>query len=353
MKIAVYTIALNEEKFVERWYESAKDADYLLIADTGSTDKTKRIAKKLGIKVVDISIKPWRFDDARNAALALLPNDIDMCVSLDMDEVLVEGWREHLEKTTGTQIMYKFTQDWRDAETQIHPKTQFITCKIHSRHGYRWKYIVHELPFPDRNEKHEYEFSELEIHHKPDNEKSRAAYNKLVEDTFAEDLTSDRYQLYYAKSFLYGVDNEKAKEEFLKFLDMPIKETTITDKSYSCVVLAHLDNKNAKKYLKRSIKFTPERREGYVSLAMYHYKRENWRRCEKLCKKALSIKDRVPDYNDGEYAWGKLPQNMLYASRENKKLWKLSKDYESKKIKLNVDSMIAQSFSIFKEEDVL
>jgi hypothetical protein len=36
MKIAVYTVALNEEQFVERWYNSAKDADYLLIADTGS-----------------------------------------------------------------------------------------------------------------------------------------------------------------------------------------------------------------------------------------------------------------------------------------------------------------------------
>ena len=40
MKIAVYCIALNEEKFVESWYNSAKDADYLLIADTGSTDCT-------------------------------------------------------------------------------------------------------------------------------------------------------------------------------------------------------------------------------------------------------------------------------------------------------------------------
>ena len=40
MKIAVYTIALNEEQFVETWYESAKNADYLLIADTGSTDAT-------------------------------------------------------------------------------------------------------------------------------------------------------------------------------------------------------------------------------------------------------------------------------------------------------------------------
>ena len=34
MKIAVYTIAKNEEQFVEAWYNSAKDANYLLIADT-------------------------------------------------------------------------------------------------------------------------------------------------------------------------------------------------------------------------------------------------------------------------------------------------------------------------------
>ncbi len=70
MKVAVYTIALNEEKHVQRWYDSAKDADYLLIADTGSTDKTVELAKSLGINVIHIKIDPWRFDDARNAALA-------------------------------------------------------------------------------------------------------------------------------------------------------------------------------------------------------------------------------------------------------------------------------------------
>ncbi len=74
MKIAVYTIALNEEKFVERWYNSVKDADYLLIADTGSTDRTVEIAKSLGINVYNISIKPWRFDVARNTARSLLPD---------------------------------------------------------------------------------------------------------------------------------------------------------------------------------------------------------------------------------------------------------------------------------------
>jgi len=73
MKIAVYTIALNEEKFVEKWYESAKEADYLLIADTGSTDGTIALAKSLGINVVQVNIKPWRFEDARNASLAAIP----------------------------------------------------------------------------------------------------------------------------------------------------------------------------------------------------------------------------------------------------------------------------------------
>ena len=47
MKVAIYTIALNERQFVEKWYEAAKEADYLLIADTGSTDGTIEAAKKL------------------------------------------------------------------------------------------------------------------------------------------------------------------------------------------------------------------------------------------------------------------------------------------------------------------
>jgi hypothetical protein len=37
MKIAVYTIALNEEQHVQQWADSCIDADYRLILDTGST----------------------------------------------------------------------------------------------------------------------------------------------------------------------------------------------------------------------------------------------------------------------------------------------------------------------------
>ena len=97
MKVAIYTIAKNEEAHVEKWFNSVLEADYHLICDTGSSDKTVKTAQALGIRTERISVQPWRFDDSRNAALALLPDDVDYCISLDMDEVLVPGWRDLLQ----------------------------------------------------------------------------------------------------------------------------------------------------------------------------------------------------------------------------------------------------------------
>ena len=44
-----------------------------------------------------IAIRPWRFDDARNAAMALIPADVDVCCTMDMDRCLEPGWRPKLE----------------------------------------------------------------------------------------------------------------------------------------------------------------------------------------------------------------------------------------------------------------
>ena len=113
MKIAVYAISKNEEQFVKRFCESAKDADLILIADTGSTDNTVSEAIKYGAIPFNICITPWRFDKAREAVLALIPRDIDVCISLDLDEVMEEGWRAEIERvwqSDTTRLRYKF--DW-------------------------------------------------------------------------------------------------------------------------------------------------------------------------------------------------------------------------------------------------
>ena len=51
MKIVVYAITKNEEKFVNRWFNSMKEADEIYVLDTGSTDNTVELLKELGVNV--------------------------------------------------------------------------------------------------------------------------------------------------------------------------------------------------------------------------------------------------------------------------------------------------------------
>ena len=64
-KVCVYAICKNEEKFIEKWYNSIKEADYIYVLDTGSNDNSVKKFKELGIKVKKKIINPWRFDIAR------------------------------------------------------------------------------------------------------------------------------------------------------------------------------------------------------------------------------------------------------------------------------------------------
>jgi glycosyltransferase involved in cell wall biosynthesis len=356
MKIAVYTIALNEEKHVERWHESAKDADYLLIADTGSTDRTVKIAKKLGIKIINISINPWRFDDARNAALAALPKDIDMCISLDMDEVLSEGWRKKLESIDEdtTMVSYKYTWSWRDPISRTQPQTIYIFNKVHARHGYRWNYLVHELPLPDRNEKHKEQALEgFEIYHYYDIEKSRNQYNELIDAAFEETKEIQRYWIYKMGNLVLKNDKKQAKEFIYEFLKKFKGEIAIPQLATAYQMLAICDPKNRKKHLLMSHKIYPQRREYLVALSVYYFKQGKLRKAKYWSEKALKITVRQLDQYYGEYAWGYLPKNIIYVCKHNLKLNKWFKLHNQNKLDLNVDSMIASSFDLYKQEDVV
>jgi len=344
MKIAVYTIALNEETNVQEWYDSAKDADYLLIADTGSTDKTKRIAKKLGIKVVDISIKPWRFDDARNAALALLPDDIDMCVSLDMDERLSKGWREDLESIdpSFTQLQYRYVWSWRDPKSRTQPQVEYLLNKVHARHGYRWKYIVHELPVPDRNENHKEGLLEkFQIYHYSNQHKNVGRYYDMILDAFKEEKENIRYWVYRIAS-LMETDKDNAKKLIFEYLNKFKNEIISSEKArqYKNLFVCTLN----KKYLYKAYKLEPLEREFLKDIAMVAFIEKKYKKCKKYCKKAIAIKKRKLDYQYKEYVWGYLAKNMLYVCNHNLKF-----KNRKNQLNLNVNSMTSSSFDLFKD----
>ena len=175
-KICVYAISKNEEQFVERFCKSASDADLVLIADTGSTDKTIELAKQHGARVHDICISPWRFDHARNAALALIPKDIDICVSLDLDEVLEPGWREAIEAAWVDGVTrLRYLYDWGLGIV-------FYYEKIHARHGYHWHHPCHEYPRADGRITEKFgTVDKLLVVHHADHTKSRGQYLDLLE----------------------------------------------------------------------------------------------------------------------------------------------------------------------------
>ena len=344
MKIAVYTIALNEEKHVERWYESAKDADYILIADTGSTDKTKRIAKKLGIKVVDISVKPWRFDDARNAALALLPADIDYCVSMDMDETLSEGWRERLETMTADQIEYRFNLTYKDESEKV-PDETFINNRIHKRNGFRWKYLMHEAIVPDRTEITRDFCEGLEISHHPDMEKSRIQYNQMIEDAYNE-YKNPRYTIYQILQLLKLARIDEAKK-MLKIL-IKNKQSSKIDVSLAYTILGTLNLRTSLFYFLKSLSIYPTR-ENYTQLAIHYYRKEKWFRAYYFGKKADSIKIKTDSILKIHSVWGFLPFNIMSAGKHNMKLFKWSRSYKLNKKEINLASYISHKFKLFND----
>lgn len=98
-KICVYAICKNEEKYVDTWYNSVKEADKIFVLDTGSSDNTYNLLKDKDKVIIKREvISPWRFDTARNRSLDMVDKDTDICVCIDLDEVLLPGWRRLLEE---------------------------------------------------------------------------------------------------------------------------------------------------------------------------------------------------------------------------------------------------------------
>ena len=274
MKIAVYAIALNEILHAERWAEATKDADYRIVADTGSTDGTQDALRQAGVIVHDIHIRPWRFDMARNASLALVPEDADLCLFLDLDEVPEPKFFEKVRKqwTEGSD------HGWVNFDTgSIWQKD-----KLHTRSGWHWKYACHEVAVFYGGEVAKHCIIDALITHKPDETKSRGQYIPLLELSVKEHPTDPRMWTYMAREYYF---HQRWKDVLIagqKMLDCPTGWDV--EQAAVCKWLGEAAHnlgqaEEATKWFNKGAEILPQQGEPWYGVAIDAYRRRDWTIC--------------------------------------------------------------------------
>lgn len=314
MKIIVYAISKNEEKFVDRWYNSMKEADGIFVLDTGSTDNTVEKLKSHNIVVKQEIIKPWRFDIARNISLNMVPSDTDICVCTDLDEVFNKGWRKELEKTwkrNTTKVYYKY--NW-SLDKNNNPLVSFTYEKIHKRNGYKWIYPVHEILQYDNIEYIETN-KNIVLNHYPDPNKSRSSYLGLLELAYKENPNNDRICHYLGREYMYH-------QEWNKSIDMLIKHLSLNTsiwKAERCASMRFISRcyiklnryNEAKMWLDKAILEYPESRDPYIEMALLEYQNSNWFNVKNNISLALNIKTNDGTYINEPFSWNYTPYDLL------------------------------------------
>lgn len=316
MKIYVYAICKDEKAFADRWMDSMGEADGVYVLDTGSRDGTPVALAARGAYVVCRPVIPWRFDKARNLSLSLVPEDADLCVCTDLDEVFQPGWRKALEQAAASQscCQYRCRFVWSHRQDGSEGMV-FWQNKIHRRRGFIWHYPVHEVLLWQGEGEHTLgDAPGVCLHHWPDPQKSRGQYLPLLELAAREEPADPRCAHYLGREYLYQGNWRQAEEEFLRHLRLPLS-TWEPERAASMRYLARCcletgRREQALRWLYRAVAEAPFLREGYVECAWYFSQEENWPGVLLMSQSALRITQRDKDYLNEDFAWGSVPWDL-------------------------------------------
>lgn len=334
MKIAVYVIGLNEEQFIARCVQSAQDADVFVLCDTGSTDQTIEIARAAGAIVHSIHVRPWRFDFARNIALGLVPADVDVCVSIDADEILEPGWRDEIERVweLGKTTRLRYVYDWGQ-------NTRFAADKIHARNGYLWRHPCHERLAPDGRCVEIFASTDkLLVTHLPDPTKSRGQYLELLKLGVQEDPYCPRNSFYLGREYTFYAQWTNAETELKRYLAMPTA-TWGAERAFAMRLIGQAREKvgdvaGGLAWYRKGVAEAPERREPWVALAEACYRRALWPECLSAAMTAISITAFQTAWPVDADAWGYKPYDLAAIAAYRMGLTAFAVEYGRKALEL-------------------
>lgn len=324
MKIAVYAIAKNEAKHVEQFMAGVRDADLVFVADTGSTDGTVELLRAAGATVAEIKVEPWRFDVARNMALDLLPDDIDVCFSLDLDEVPQPGWRRAIEEawTPDTKrLRYLYNSSHRADGT---PDRTYYYEKLHARRGSRWFYPCHETLLPLSPPGQPYKACAVVVDHYPDKAKPRTDYLALLQISVRENPEDFSSSFYLGREYMFHKMWQECIAELQRCLPLLPGAWSLT----RCAALRYIARSQrmlgrpgeAFRWLFMACAEGIDQREPWVDLAQLYDDFGGVTGTYFAATTALAITERSKHFSTEGYAWDKGVEEL--ASRSQKRLSK-------------------------------
>jgi hypothetical protein len=258
-------------------------------------------------------VSPWRFDRARNEALELVPASADVCIAIDLDEVLVEGWRETIERswveqTTRLRYLYAWTDEhtfWYDA--------------VHARRGYAWRHPTHEVLVENGGREQVWAVhSGVLVEHHPDRAKERPDDLALLELGATEAPDDPRALHYLARECFFRGLWRRCIATVERYLALPAAGWD-EERSYSCRISAASAEQlgepaAAMDWRARACAECPRAREPWCDLAEAALRAQAHAIAYASARQALRIRERSWSHLNDPAAWGVRPQLMAAAA---------------------------------------
>ncbi len=315
-RICVYSMCKNHAKYAERFMSFAKEADLTVITDLGSEDKSVELLKAKGANVRIVGNQAFRYDYAANQCLKSVPQDIDICVYVDMDEQINPGWREKLEQAwnkDATRGLYRYSFI-KDDGSEV---ARHINHRIHLRKDYQWINPTYPMLHYTGKKTEQGVFVEgLEFSRNP--AEARETYDKLNKLLERENAENPRNLFYIGREYMYDRNYDRALDVFKKYLravnSFWEEERSAAMRYISRIFKEKTDYEQAKRWLFRAMGECPGVREPYVEMALLACMQADYETMFYFAEYALGIRTRSLGYVNENFAWDATPYDLAALS---------------------------------------
>lgn len=215
--LSVCMIVKNEEKVLERILKQVKSfAEQIVVVDTGSTDETKKIAKKY---TNDVFSYVWKDDFSKARNYSFSKAKCDYVMWLDADDFItqenIEKIKELKQNDTDVDVfMLKYEMGFDQNDK---PCFVFYRERILKRSkNFKWQGFIHEAISPSGK----IEYVDISIQHRKIKSEPKRNINMFRQAIKNGIKFSPREQYYYARELYYNGHYKKAILNFKKHLNM-------------------------------------------------------------------------------------------------------------------------------------